>query len=206
MGSVADTIKETVDYMTAKGEKVGMINIHLYRPFSMEHFLNAVPKTVNKIAVLDRTKEPGSLGEPLYQDVMSVYFKQKKPMTVIGGRYGLASKDTTPAQILAVYENLAAPEPKNNFTIGIEDDVTFLSLLKKPEIDIAPIGCTSCKLWGLGSDGTVGANKNTIRINRKKYGFVYTSIFRVRLKEIRRPYAVTLTFWKESNPFSLFSK
>jgi len=164
MGSVADTIKETVDYMTAKGEKVGMMNVHLYRPFSIDHFLNAVPKTVNKIAVLDRTKEPGSMGEPLYQDVMSVYFKQKKPMTIIGGRYGLASKDTTPAQIIAVYENLAAAEPKNNFTIGIEDDVTFLSLPKKPEIDVAPIGCTSCKLWGLGADGTVGANKNTIKI------------------------------------------
>jgi len=164
MGSVADTIKETVDYLAGKGKKVGMMNVHLYRPFSMEHFLNAIPKTVNKIAVLDRTKEPGSLGEPLYQDVMSVYFKQKKSMTVIGGRYGLASKDTTPAQILAVYENLAVPEPKNNFTIGIEDDVTFLSLPKKREIDIAPEGCTSCKLWGLGSDGTVGANKNTIKI------------------------------------------
>ncbi len=164
MGSVADTVKEVVDHMTGAGKKVGLLNVHLYRPFSVERFLDAVPGTVNKIAVLDRTKEPGSLGEPLYQDVMSVYFKQKKPMTIIGGRYGLASKDTTPAHILAVYENLASREPKNNFTVGIDDDVTFLSLPVKADIDIASEGCTSCKLWGLGSDGTVGANKNTIKI------------------------------------------
>ncbi|MDR3729870.1 MAG: pyruvate:ferredoxin (flavodoxin) oxidoreductase [Oscillospiraceae bacterium] len=163
MGSVADTIKETVDVLTAQGRKVGMVNVHLYRPFSMRHFLDAVPETVRRIAVLDRTKEPGSLGEPLYEDVVNLYYKAGRPMEIVGGRYGLASKDTTPAQILAVYENLAAPEPKNNFTNALEDDVTFLSLPKLPELDTAS-DCTCCKLWGLGSDGTVGANKNTIKI------------------------------------------
>ncbi len=181
MGSVVDTIKETVDYMMSAGKKVGVLNVHLYRPFSVEHFLKAIPQTVNKIAVLDRTKEPGAPGEPLFQDVMSVYFKHKIPMTVIGGRYGLASKDTTPAHILAVYENLASLEPKNNFTVGIEDDVTFLSLPVKDELNIAPEDCISCKIWGLGSDGTVGANKNTIKIigkNTEQYTqayFVYDS-------------------------------
>jgi pyruvate-ferredoxin/flavodoxin oxidoreductase len=181
MGSVADTIKETVDYLLDAGKKVGLLNVHLYRPFSTEHFMESIPQTVTRIAVLDRTKEPGSTGEPLYQDVMSVYFKAKKPMTVIGGRYGLASKDTTPAHIASVYENLASPEPKNNFTVGIEDDVTFLSLPIKTELDIAAQGCTSCKIWGLGSDGTVGANKNTIKIIGKNTGlyaqayFVYDS-------------------------------
>jgi pyruvate-ferredoxin/flavodoxin oxidoreductase len=181
MGSVADTTKETVDYLVSKGKKVGMINVHLYRPFSMEHFIDSVPGTVSKIAVLDRTKEPGSMGEPLYQDIVNVYFKTKIPMTVVGGRYGLASKDTTPAHIMAVYENLASAEPKNNFTVGIEDDVTFLSLPVKDETGIPADGCTSCKLWGLGSDGTVGANKNTIKIigkNTDLYAqayFVYDS-------------------------------
>ncbi|MBP1745312.1 MAG: nifJ, partial [Firmicutes bacterium] len=181
MGSVADTVKETVDYLVSTGKKVGMINVHLYRPFSMEHFIDSVPGTVDRIAVLDRTKEPGSMGEPLYQDVVNVYFKKKIPMTVIGGRYGLASKDTTPAHIMAVYENLASAEPKNNFTVGIEDDVTFLSLPVNDGIIIPAEGCTSCKLWGLGSDGTVGANKNTIKIigkNTDLYAqayFVYDS-------------------------------
>ncbi|MHC1720515.1 MAG: pyruvate:ferredoxin (flavodoxin) oxidoreductase [Clostridiaceae bacterium] len=205
MGSVADTIKETVDYMIAAGKKVGLVNVHLYRPFSTEHFLAAIPKTADKIAVLDRTKEPGSLGEPLYQDVMSVFFKEKKPITVIGGRYGLASKDTTPAHILAVYENLASSEPKNNFTVGIDDDVTFLSLPVKTDIEITSAGCTSCKLWGLGSDGTVGANKNTIKIigkstdlyaqayfvyDSKKSGGLTQSHLRFGKDPIRSPYLV----------------
>jgi len=206
MGSVADTIKETVDYMTAAGKKVGFINVHLYRPFSTKHFLDAIPKTADKIAVLDRTKEPGSPGEPLYQDVMSIFFKEKKFMTVIGGRYGLASKDTTPAHILAVYENLASSDPKNNFTVGINDDVTFLSLPVKTHIDIASAGCTSCKLWGLGSDGTVGANKNTIKIigkstdlyaqayfvyDSKKSGGLTQSHLRFGKNPIRSPYLVS---------------
>lgn len=205
MGSTADTIKETVDYMTSQGKKVGLLHVHLYRPFSWEHFLKAVPETVTKIAVLDRTKEPGAIGEPLYQDVMSIYFKQNKPMTVIGGRYGLASKDTTPAQILAVFENLASENPKNNFTVGIEDDVTFLSLPVKTDIEILTEGCTSCKLWGLGSDGTVGANKNTIKIigenthlyaqayfvyDSKKSGGLTQSHLRFGKNPIRSPYLV----------------
>ncbi len=205
MGSAADTIKETVDYMTSKGKKVGLLNVHLYRPFSAGHFLAAIPETVKRIAVLDRTKEPGAMGEPLYQDVMSVYFKEKKPMTIIGGRYGLASKDTTPAYILAVFENLASKEPKNNFTVGIEDDVTFLSLPVKADVDIASEGCTNCKLWGLGSDGTVGANKNTIKIigkntflnaqayfvyDSKKSGGLTQSHLRFGKNPIRSPYLV----------------
>ncbi len=164
MGSVSDTIKETVDALLTQGKKVGAVNVHLYRPFSAKHFLDCLPKTVERIAVLDRTKEPGALGEPLYQDVCTVYYQKNQPMTVVGGRYGLASKDTTPAQILAVYDNLASEHPRSNFTIGIVDDVTHLSLPVKEEVDISPSGRTSCKIWGLGSDGTVGANKNTIKI------------------------------------------
>src|SRR5665648_731577 len=152
MGSVSETIKETIDYLVEKGEKVGLINVHLYRPFSIEHFIDAIPTSVERIAVLDRTKEPGSLGEPLYQDVCSAFYKKNKPMFIIGGRYGLSSKDTTPAQIITVYENLASDNPKNDFTIGINDDVTFLSLPQIEEIDITPAGTKSCKLWGLGSD------------------------------------------------------
>ena len=127
MGSAAETAKETVDYLTAKGEKVGLVNVHLYRPFSAEHFLAAVPSTCKRIAVLDRTKEPGSMGEPLYQDVCTIYKQRGIPMEIVGGRYGLSSKDTTPGQILAVYESLKAESPKNDFTIGIVDDVTFTS-------------------------------------------------------------------------------
>ncbi|MGL5514169.1 MAG: pyruvate:ferredoxin (flavodoxin) oxidoreductase, partial [Sporomusa sp.] len=164
MGSVSDTIKETIDYLMTKGEKVGLVNVHLYRPFSVEHLMQVIPDTVERIAVLDRTKEPGSVGEPLYQDVCHAYYKLNKPMFIIGGRYGLASKDTTPAQIITIYENLQAEKPKDNFTVGILDDVTFLSLPLKAEIDISPAGTSSCKLWGLGSDGTIGANKNTVKI------------------------------------------
>lgn len=206
MGSVCETIKETIDYLLAKGEKVGLVNVHLYRPFSMEHFLSVIPDSVERIAVLDRTKEPGSLGEPLYQDVTSVYYKKNKPLMILGGRYGLASKDTTPAQIVSVYENLMADTPKDNFTIGIEDDVTFLSLPAKEAIDITPEGTTSCKLWGLGSDGTVGANKNTIKIigentpmyaqayfvyDSKKSGGLTQSHLRFGKEQIRSPYLVT---------------
>ncbi len=164
MGSVADTIKETLDYLISQGRKVGLLNIHLYRPFSVKHFLDAIPATVRKIAVLDRTKEPGALGEPLFQDVMTAYFDIKTPMTIIGGRYGLSSKDTTPAHILAVYDNLAKEEPKKNFTVGIEDDVTHLSIPVDSAFNLEIKESVSCKIWGLGSDGTVGANKNTIKI------------------------------------------
>ena len=206
MGSVCDTIKETVDYMTAQGEKVGLINVHLYRPFSVEHMMKAIPETVERIAVLDRTKEPGSVGEPLYQDVTHGFYSCNKPMFIIGGRYGLSSKDTTPAQIISVYENLQADEPKNNFTIGINDDVTYLSLPQKAEIDISPAGTLSCKLWGMGSDGTVGANKNTLKIvgehtslftqayfvyDSKKSGGLTQSHLRFGETPIRSPYLVS---------------
>lgn len=206
MGSVSDTIKETIDYLMAEGEKVGLVNVHLYRPFSVKHLMQVIPDTVERIAVLDRTKEPGSVGEPLYQDVCHAYYKLNKPMFIVGGRYGLASKDTTPAQIITVYENLQAKEPKNNFTVGILDDVTFLSLPQKEEIDISPAGTLSCKLWGLGSDGTVGANKNTVKIigehtelntqayfvyDSKKSGGLTQSHLRFGKEPIRSPYLVS---------------
>ncbi|HEX2945337.1 MAG TPA: pyruvate:ferredoxin (flavodoxin) oxidoreductase [Clostridia bacterium] len=164
MGSVCETIDETIDYLMAKGEKVGVVKVHLYRPFSVKHLLKVIPETAKKIAVLDRTKEPGSLGEPLYQDVCTALFESGKSPVIVAGRYGLGSKDTTPAQIVAVYDNLKAKSPKNHFTIGIVDDVTKLSLDSGEELETAPEGTVSCKFWGLGSDGTVGANKNSIKI------------------------------------------
>jgi pyruvate-ferredoxin/flavodoxin oxidoreductase len=164
MCTATDTIRETVDYLNAQGKKAGMIAVHLYRPFSPKYFLQAVPKTVKRIAVLDRTKEPGSNGEPLYLDVKNVFYNKKDAPEIVGGRFGLGSKDTTPAQILSVYENLERKEIKNDFTIGIEDDVTFKSLPKKPEVDMTPKGTYQARFYGLGSDGTVGANKNSIKI------------------------------------------
>ena len=163
MGSVTETIKETIDHLALEGKKYGLITVHLYRPFSEKYFMKVLPKNVKRIAVLDRTKEPGALGEPLYQDVKTV-FQGKNNVLIVGGRYGLSSKDTTPAQIIAVFENLEMKEPKNSFTIGIVDDVTFKSLPVKEEISIVKPGTTECKFFGLGSDGTVGANKNTIKI------------------------------------------
>ena len=206
MGSVAETAKETVDYLTAQGEKVGLINVHLYRPFSAEHFLAAVPATCKRIAVLDRTKEPGAMGEPLYQDICSIYKEKGIPMDIIGGRYGLSSKDTTPGQILSVYENLAAEAPKNGFTIGIVDDVTMTSLPLTREINTAPAGQTSAEFWGMGSDGTVGANKNSIKIighatdlycqayfvyDSKKSGGLTQSHLRFGKEPIRSPYLIS---------------
>ena len=164
MGSVTETIKETIDYLSKHGRKYGLVSVHLYRPFSAKYLLGALPKNVKKIAVLDRTKEPGSLGEPLYLDVKALFQGQANAPLIIGGRYGLSSKDTTPAQIIAVYDNLEAKEPKTDFTIGIVDDVTFKSLPIKSEVSIVKPGTTECKFYGLGSDGTVGANKNTIKI------------------------------------------
>ena len=206
MGSTAETAKETVDYLTAKGEKVGVINVHLYRPFSAEHFLAAVPKTCTKLAVLDRTKEPGAMGEPLYQDVCTMYHEHGIPMEIVGGRYGLSSKDTTPAQILAVYENLKQDKPKNHFTVGIVDDVTHTSLPVPAEINTTPAGQTDVEIWGMGSDGTVGANKNSIKIighatdlycqayfvyDSKKSGGLTQSHLRFGKQPIRAPYLVT---------------
>jgi pyruvate-ferredoxin/flavodoxin oxidoreductase len=161
MGSVNDTIEETIDYMNAQGKKQGVVKVRLYRPFSAKHLVEAIPETVKKISVLDRTKEPGSIGEPLYLDVVAALKGTKfDSVVVFNGRYGLGSKNTTPSQIAAVYEN----DCKKTFTIGIEDDVTFLSLQEKIHINTTPEGTINCKFWGLGADGTVGANKNSIKI------------------------------------------
>jgi pyruvate-ferredoxin/flavodoxin oxidoreductase len=164
MGSVNDVVEETVDFLNANKQKVGLLKVRLYRPFSMEKFLKAIPKTVQKIAVLDRTKEPGSIGEPLYLDVLRCFSGKENAPVIVGGRFGLGSKDPTPAHIAAVFDNLILDEPKNNFTIGIIDDVSKTSLMPLEDIDATPKGITSCKFWGLGSDGTVGANKSAIKI------------------------------------------
>ncbi|MBQ8689530.1 MAG: pyruvate:ferredoxin (flavodoxin) oxidoreductase [Clostridia bacterium] len=164
MGSVCDVAEEVIDYMLAKGEKVGLIKVRLYRPFVAEKLSEAIPATVKSIAVLDRTKEPGSLGEPLYLDVIAALSEVGRSIKVVGGRYGLGSKDTTPASIFAIFENLASATPKNHFTVGIVDDVTGLSLEEKAAPNTAPQDMIQCKFWGLGGDGTVGANKNSIKI------------------------------------------
>ena len=164
MGSVCDVAEEVIDYLNANGQKVGLVKVRLYRPWRADKLLEAIPATVKSIAVLDRTKEPGSLGEPLYLDVVASLANAGKNVTVVGGRYGLGSKDTTPASIFACFENLSAAEPKNGFTLGIVDDVTGLSLEEKACPDTAAAGTVSCKFWGLGGDGTVGANKNSIKI------------------------------------------
>ncbi len=164
MGSVTEAAREAIDHLVANGEKVGLVAVHLYRPFSAKHFLAAVPKTAKKIAVLDRTKEPGANGEPLYLDVKDCFYGAENAPVIVGGRYGLGSKDTTPAQIIAVYKNLAMPMPKNHFTIGIVDDVTFTSLPQEEEIALGGEGMFEAKFYGLGADGTVGANKNSVKI------------------------------------------
>ena len=178
MCSASEAVKETVDYLNKQGRKVGMVQIHLYRPFSVKHFAAAIPATCKKIAVLDRSKETGSVGEPVYLDVVTALNQAgRADIQVVGGRYGLSSKDTTPGQFIAVYDNLAKDEPKNSFTIGIEDDVTHTSLDYK-EVEIPHPGQVSCKIWGLGGDGTVGANKNaisTIGLVADKYAQAYFS-------------------------------
>ncbi len=206
MGSVCDVIEEVIDYMNANGEKVGLVKVRLYRPFCADKLAAAIPATCKKIAVLDRTKEPGSLGEPLYLDVVTSLATQGKgDIKVVGGRYGLGSKDTTPASVFAVYENLAKDAPKANFTIGIVDDVTGLSLDEKPAPDTAPAGTIACKFWGLGGDGTVGANKNSIKIigdhtdkyiqayfqyDSKKTGGITISHLRFGDSPIKSPYYI----------------
>jgi pyruvate-ferredoxin/flavodoxin oxidoreductase len=205
MGSGAETAKEVVDYLVEKGEKVALLDVRLYRPFSKKHFLAAVPKTVKKIATLDRLKEPNGLGEPLYQDVCTVYKQEGIDMEIVGGRYGLSSKDTTPEQILAVFENLKEATPKDNFTIGIVDDVYNTSLELPAPINTTPAGEKGCKIWGMGSDGTVGANKNTVKIinettdlnaqayfvyDSKKSGGLTQSHLRFGTAPIRSPYLV----------------
>ena len=177
MGSVCDTIAETVDYLNAKGAKTGLVKVHLYRPFSAKYLLDVISSTVKKISVIDRTKEPGSIGEPLYLDVVAAFKgSQFETTPIYHGRYGLGSKDTVPAHIIAIYNNMTADEPKEVFTVGITDDVTNLSLEIGENVDTTPAGTTSCKFWGLGSDGTVGANKDSIKIigdNTDKYAQGY---------------------------------
>ncbi len=208
MGSFCDTLEEVIDYLNAHGEKVGLVKVRLYRPFSIKHFVDVLPETVEKIAVLDRTKEPGSIGEPLYQDVVSALYEAgMTDIKVVGGRYGLGSKDTTPADAFAVYTELALDEPRREFTIGIVDDVTNLSLPRAEETpNTAAPGTIECKFWGLGGDGTVGANKNSIKIigdhtdkyvqayfqyDSKKTGGVTISHLRFGDSPIRSPYYVT---------------
>ncbi|SDZ21258.1 pyruvate-ferredoxin/flavodoxin oxidoreductase [Proteiniborus ethanoligenes] len=205
MGSVCETIEETIDYLNANGEKYGLIKVHLYRPFSSKYFFNVLPKTVKRIAVLDRTKEPGALGEPLYQDVRTLFYNMENAPLIVGGRYGLGSKDTTPSQIKTVFDNLKGEKPADGFTIGIVDDVTHKSLEVKEEIKTAPQGTIRCKFWGLGSDGTVGANKNSIKIigdktdqyaqgyfsyDSKKSGGVTISHLRFGKKPIKSTYLI----------------
>ena len=176
MGSVTETIEETIDELNSKGEKLGLVKVHLYRPFSNKHLLEAIPASAERICVLDRTKEPGSTGEPLYLDVRNAFFDVENAPMIIGGRYGLGSKDVTPTDIKTVFDNLTSEKPKNNFTLGIVDDVTNTSLEKSESIKIAHPGTVRCKFWGLGSDGTVGANKQAIKIigdNTDKYAQAY---------------------------------
>ena len=178
MGSVTEAAREAIDYLNGKGEKVGMVSVHLYRPFSVKHLLAAVPKTCKKIAVLDRTKEPGANGEPLYLDVKDAYYNEENRPVIVGGRYGLGSCDTTPTMICSVYENLALPMPKDHFTVGIVDDVTFQSLPLQKEMALGGEGTFEAKFYGLGADGTVGANKNSVKIigdNTDKYCQAYFS-------------------------------
>jgi len=206
MGSVCDTIEETIDFLMAKGEKVGVIKVHLYRPFSAKYFFNVFPKTVKKIAVLDRTKEPGALGEPLYEDIRTIFYDMADRPVIIGGRFGLGSKEIVPADIKAVYDNLKADQPKNGFTLGIIDDLTNLSLERTEAIDATPEGTIQCKFFGLGSDGTVGANKQAVEIignstdmyaqayfayDSKKSGGITISHLRFGKKPIKSPYLIT---------------
>jgi len=205
MGSACEAAEEVIDYLTAKGEKVGLVKIHLYRPFRADKFLEAIPQTAKKIAVLDRVKEASGHGEPIYLDTLAAFYRADRKATIVGGRYGLGSKDVTSAQIVSVYENLKQDEPKNNFVIGINDDVTFNSLPALPELDVTE-GNISCKFWGLGADGTVGANKNSIKIigdntdmyaqayfhyDSKKSGGVTQSHLRFGKNPIRSTYLVT---------------
>ena len=205
MGSICDVAEEVIDYLTAQGEKVGLVKVRLFRPFRADKLIEAIPSTAKKIAVLDRTKEPGSLGEPLYQDVVTALANAGISATIIGGRYGLGSKDTPPASVFAVYEELAKDEPKKQFTIGIVDDVTCMSLEEKPSPNTAAEGTIECKFWGLGGDGTVGANKNSIKIigdntdnyvqayfqyDSKKTGGVTVSHLRFGEKPIKSPYYI----------------
>jgi len=205
MGSGGETVQETVNYLNARGEKVGVLKVRLYRPFSAAHFLSALPTSVKRLAVMDRTKEPGSLGEPLYQDICTVFAEQGEQKLIIGGRYGLGSKEFTPSMVKAIFDNLRAKQPKNHFTVGIVDDVSHTSLNVTEHIAAAPEGQYSCKFYGLGADGTVGANKNSIKIigdntdlyaqgyfvyDSKKSGGITVSHLRFGPNPITSPYLV----------------
>lgn len=206
MGSITDTIREVIDYKLAQGEKVGLIAVHLYRPFSAKYFMEAVPASVKRITVLDRTKEPGANGDPLYLDVKDIFYGKANAPLIVGGRYGMGSKDVTPAQIIAIYKNMALNEPKNQFTVGIVDDVTFKSLPLEQEVKVTSDSTYEAKFYGLGSDGTVGANKNSIKIiggatnkycqayfayDSKKSGGFTASHLRFGDEPIRSTYLVT---------------
>jgi len=188
MGSACEAVREVVDYLNAHGEKTGMMQIHLYRPFDVQYFLNALPKTVKKIAAMDRSREPGAVGGPVYLDICAALSTQENAPKVYAGRYGLASKDVTPAQIKAVYDNLAQAEPKNGFTIGVVDDVTHLSLDVHEPLITEPAGTVSCKFWGLGSDGTVGANKNSAKIIGNHAGMYTQAYFEY---DTKKSYGIT---------------
>ncbi len=205
MGSVCDTVEEVVEHLCAKGEKVGLLKVRLYRPFAADKMLSAIPESVRRIAVLDRTKEPGGMGEPLYLDVSAAFARSGRSPLICGGRYGLGSKDTPPSSIFAVYEELSRPQPKGEFTIGIVDDVTMLSLPERDVPDTSAPGTVQCKFWGLGGDGTVGANKNSVKIigdhtdkqvqayfqyDSKKTGGVTVSHLRFGDKPIKSPYYI----------------
>ena len=205
MGSITDLTKEVIDYLNTQGKKLGLITVHLYRPFSPKYFFNVLPKSVKRICVLDRTKEPGANGDPLYLDIRNLFYEVPNAPMVIGGRYGLSSKDTTPSMVLSIYENLISAKPKNHFTVGIVDDVTHHSLPLLPEISVTPKGTFEAKFYGLGADGTVGANKNSIKIigdttekycqayfayDSKKSGGITVSHLRFGDNIIRAPYLV----------------
>ncbi|MBN1763807.1 MAG: pyruvate:ferredoxin (flavodoxin) oxidoreductase [Sedimentisphaerales bacterium] len=205
MASSVEVIEEAVNYLNSQGEKVGLVKVRLYRPFSAEHFLKALPESVDRIAILDRTKEPGSLGEPLYQDICTAFMERRDTPIIVGGRYGLSSAEFTPSMVKQVYENLSQSEPKNHFTVGIVDDVTMTSLPAADPIDASPKGTVRCKFWGLGSDGTVGANKNAIKIigdntdmyaqgyfayDSKKSGGLTVSHLRFGHKQIQSSYLI----------------
>ncbi len=206
MGSVCDTAEETINYLMAKGEKVGIIKVHLYRPWAPKYFFDVLPKTVKKIAVLDRIKTPGCPGEPLYMDIKNTFYDSDMKPVIVGGRYGLGSKDTLPSDIVAVFENLKSDQPKNNFTISIVDDVSNTSLPRGEDVDATPEGTIQCKFWGLGSDGTVGANKQAVEIigdhtdlfaqayfayDSKKSGGITVSHLRFGKKPIKAPYLIS---------------
>ncbi|MCK4599492.1 pyruvate:ferredoxin (flavodoxin) oxidoreductase, partial [Candidatus Bipolaricaulota bacterium] len=205
MGSACDVAEEAVNYLVSQGEKVGLVKVRLYRPWSAEHFLESLPASVKRLAVLDRAKESGSQGEPLYKDVCTLYQERGEAPLIVGGRYGLGSKDFTPAMVKAVFDNLAQDAPKNHFTVGITDDVTYTSLPLGEEVDVAPEGTIQCKFWGLGADGTVGANKSAIKIvgnntdlyaqgyfayDAKKSGGITMSHLRFGKERIQSPYLI----------------